>query len=105
MNSYDPAGSDALSSASDEEGGEIIEREGTGLKCAPLPHQRSHSPSLQLTHTISIQSNTKIQVNKGSSRTDIARWLVAWLCLFKDRVSPRGQERARPDSVAQQRPS
>jgi len=53
--------------------------------------------AFQLTHTISIQSNTKIQVNKGSLRTDIARWLVVSLRLFTDRVSPRGRERVRPD--------
>lgn len=44
---------------------ERIEKEGTELKHAPSLHQQSHSLSLQLTQTISIQSNTKIQVNKG----------------------------------------
>lgn len=102
MGSYEPVGNNALSSAS------VMKREleeGTGFMCAPFAASTTAFPSIQLTHTISIQSNTKIQVNKGSSRTDIARWLVASLRLFTDRVSPRGQERVRPDSVAQQRPS
>lgn len=98
MSSYDPTGIMHLAPR------ERRDNRKTGLKYAPFTASTIAFP-FPSTHTYHFNSVQHKNLNKGSSRTDIARWLVASLRLFTDRVFPRGQERVRPDSVAQQRPS